>query len=184
MLHMLRLTALLIPALLLAACESPALAPRYQGTALLAKAAQTAGAQGVSLTQFQGPANFPSNCRGLTPLALPEGRSPTSFIQEAFSQELGSVLVDAKAAPGIVLQGTVEPLNFSTSKAITMGEWNIGLVLRSSNGRQLSASVSREFDSGFEYHEACRNTAAAFTTTVQSLIESIANNPEFPALLH
>lgn len=64
-----------------------------------------------------------------------------------------------------------------------MGRWTIDLTLRSSNGKALRRSQSYEFDSGFHYVEACRNSADAFPKAVQRLIAELLADPAFAPLL-
>jgi hypothetical protein len=83
----------------------------------------------------------------------------------------------------VVLTGTVKKLEFSSSRGLTGGSWDVAIVLSSSNGRSLSATERYEFQSGFVADTACKQTAEAYMPTVQNLIKKIVHSPEFPRLV-
>lgn len=83
----------------------------------------------------------------------------------------------------MTLQGNIDRLEFSSTRALTGGSWTIELTLTSSNGKTLKADEYYELSSGFAAPEACRNTAEAFSRAVQNLVGKAVRNPEFSALI-
>jgi len=173
--------ALLI-AFLLTGCAAPYLVPRYESEPANASALTALGVGNVEVGAFEE-VPFDSSCRGLHALALPDGMSPGQYFRKALEIELQKAHVPASQAGRVTLSGKVESVGFSSMTAITMGVWNIRVSLRSSNGKALQASESHEFDSGFAYQEACRNTAQEFPKGVQKLIARLFADPAFPSLL-
>ena len=86
-------------------------------------------------------------------------------------------------APKATLSGVVEQLNFSSSRGLTGGEWNILLRVTSSNGKSMSVSEHYEFESGFIADTACKQTAEAYLPAVQNLIGKLVKASEFRSLL-
>jgi len=169
-------------AALLSACASPYGIPPYAGQQANSSALAALGAKNVALGSFDD-APFDKSCRGLQTLALPDGLTPAQYVRKALELELRDAKAEAKAEPDVTLTGKLEEVSFSSSAAITMGHWTLGLTLRSSNGKQLKVSEHFEFDSGFYYVEACTNVAAAFPKAVRNLIGNAVSSPEFPGLL-
>lgn len=167
---------------LLAACETPLVAPRYTAAADASTTLRSMGASGVEVRSFEGPSTL-GNCRGLKPLALPDGISPTQYIQRAFEAEFKAVGALAEGHSRVTLSGRVEAMSFSSTKAITMGEWSVALLLHSTNGQTMRVQESMEFDSAFEAGEACQNTANAFAQVVQNLVRKSVQDPTFAGLL-
>ena len=79
--------------------------------------------------------------------------------------------------------GKVNKLEFSSSKGLTHGYWQIDLTLDSSNGKKLDVSEYYEFNSGFAANEACRNTAEAYSRAVQNLVGKAIRSPGFGDLV-
>lgn len=105
------------------------------------------------------------------------------YIQRAFEDELK--VAGAYAAPParVTLGGIVSNIEFSSTRAVTGGYWQIDLSLVSSNGKKLDVSEYYEFNSGFVANDACRNTAEAFSRAVQNLVGKAVKAPAFPELL-
>ncbi|MFN6060232.1 MAG: hypothetical protein ACK422_07970 [Burkholderiales bacterium] len=89
----------------------------------------------------------------------------------------------AATNPRVTLGGKVKKLEFSSSKGLTNGFWNIDLRLESSNGKTLDVNEYYEFNTGFAANEACRNTADAYLRAVQNLVGKTVLSPSFPELL-
>jgi len=89
----------------------------------------------------------------------------------------------APSAPRVTLGGKVSKLEFSSTKGLTSGYWQIDLALDSSNGKKLDVSEYYEFNSGFVANEACRNTAEAYSRAVQNLVGKAVHSPSFAELL-
>ena len=167
---------------MLAACETPT-TQRYAISADNNVALRNLGVTGIGVKDFAGPAEFSSNCRALGPMKVADGLSHTQYIQKAFEDELKTAGAFAASSPRVAIGGRVTRLEFSSSKGLTRGYWQIELSLESSNGKRLDANEYYEFDSGFVANDACRNTAEAFSRAVQNLMGKVAKSSSFPDLV-
>lgn len=179
--HTKTIAALLI-AVTLAGCETPT-TQRYAVSADNNVAIKSLGTSGVGVASFRGPADFSPTCRGLGPMQVADGLSHTAYIQKAFEDELKLAGAFASGTARVTLQGKIDRLEFSSTRAVTGGSWSIELGLSSSNGRALRVNEYYEFSSGFAAQEACRNTAEAFSRAVQNLVGKAVRNSEFAALV-
>jgi len=84
---------------------------------------------------------------------------------------------------GTSLSGALDKIQFSSVSGLTGGWWDLGLTLKSSNGKSLSAQNRYEFKSGFDAITACNQTAQALGPAVQDLIKKAVGDPAFPTLL-
>jgi hypothetical protein len=157
--------------------------PRYSISADTNVALKSFDATTVGIGNFSGPTSFESFCRGAGPLAPVDGISYYEYIRRALETELKVAGIYTETAPHVVLSGTITRLEFSSSRSITGGSWDIGLTLESSNGRSFSTSEYYTFESGFIADTACKQTAEAFMPAVQDLIGKTVQAPDFRALL-
>jgi hypothetical protein len=169
-------------AALLSACSTYT-TPRYAISADTNVALKALNATGVAVGSFSGPAAFDSSCRAAGPLAPPDGISHTAYFKKALEDELKVAGAYTASSPRIVLTGTVSRLEFSSSRGLTGGSWDLDVTLNSSNGRSMVASEHYQFESGFVADTACKQTAEAYMPTVQNLISKIVRSPEFKSLL-
>lgn len=167
---------------LLTACETPT-TQRYAISADNNQAIKALNVSGVGLGTFSPPADFSANCRALGPLQVADGLSHTQYVRKAFEDELKIAGAFANGAARVTLAGTINKLEFSSSRGLTGGSWTIDLTLSSSNGKSLTVNEYYEFNSGFVANEACRNTADAFSRAVQNLVGKTVRNPGFAALI-
>jgi hypothetical protein len=116
-------------------------------------------------------------------MQIADNLSHTQYIQKAFEDELKVAGAFAQGAPRVSIGGKVNKLEFSSSKGLTGGYWQIDLTLDSSNGKKLDVSEYYEFNSGFAANEACRNTAEAYSRAVQNLVGKAVKSPGFTELL-
>jgi hypothetical protein len=174
---------LLTLAIALAGCETPT-TQRYSISADNNLAIKALGSNGIAVRSFEAPKDFNPNCRALGPMQVADGLTHTQYIQKAFEDELKIAGVHAQSsAPRVTLGGSVNNLEFSTTRAVTGGYWKIDLTLLSSNGRKVDVSEYYEFNSGFAANEACRNTAEAYSRAVQNLIGKAVKTPAFADLV-
>jgi hypothetical protein len=174
--------ALMISVLALSAC-STFTPQRYSISADNNVALKAIGVGNINVGTFTGPSAFDKACRGAGPIAPPDNMSFEAYIQKALADELKVAgLFDDKTSKTI-LSGTLEQLNFSSSRGLTGGEWNITLRLNSSNGKSVVASEHYEFESGFVADTACKQTAEAYLPAVQNVIGKLIKDPEFRSLL-
>lgn len=173
---------LLAAALALSGCESPT-TQRYAISADNNLSIKAMGATGVGVRPFTAPAQFDANCRALGAMKIADNLTHTQYIQQAFEDELKVAGAFAQTGPRVTLGGQVKNLEFSSSKGITGGYWQIDLKLDSSNGKTLDVSEYYEFNSGFVANDACRNTAEAYSRAVQNLVGKAVKSPAFVELV-
>lgn len=167
---------------LLTACSTYT-APRYAINADTNVTLKALGATNVAVGSFSGPASFDSSCRAAGPLAPPDGMTHTEYLKKALEDELKVAGAYSASSPRVTLSGTVNNLEFSSSRGLTGGSWDIDLTLKSSNGKSMRTFERYEFESGFAAITACKQTAEAYMPTVQNLIGKIVRSPEFKDLI-
>lgn len=166
----------------LAGCET-LVTPRYSVTGDNNVAVKALGVGSLGVGEFTGPASFDANCRALGPVEVADGITHTQYIRRAFEEEFKIAGIFAASSPRITLRGTVTRLEFSSTRALTGGSWDIELTLTSSNGSSMKVTEHYEFPSGFLAPTACKQTAEAFAPTVQNLVGKIFRSPEFRSLV-
>ncbi len=180
-------------AFILSACSSY-MPQRYSVSADNVAALKGVGASNINVAPFRlDVADFDNTCRVKHHILLPGDVSFESYIQKAFSDELKVAGVFDDKTPVITLSGVVETLSFSSvpSDSMTMqsmksalkGSWDIGLRIKSSNGKSSVVSEHYEFTSGLLSDEACRQTADAFFPAVQDLIGKLVSSAKFKSLV-
>lgn len=127
------------------------------------------------------PAKFSSNCRLMGPIEPADGLSIPQFITKAFNDELK--MAEKHSTDSVKITGDITKIEFSSVSGLTNGYWDIGLSLKSSNGKSLTVSNKYSFKSGFDAITACNATADALAPAVQDLIKATINHPEFAALM-
>jgi hypothetical protein len=169
-------------AFVLASCETPT-TQRYAISADNNQTIKALNIAGVGVGAFTSPATFDSSCRAFGPMQVADGLTHVEYIRKAFADELKVAGAFAPISPRIILSGTVNRIEFSTTRGLTGGSWTIDLTLTSSNGKVLDVKEYYEFKSGFGANEACRNTAEAFSRAVQDLVGKAVGSPGFPSLV-
>lgn len=178
----LKLLALIPVALLVAGCSTYT-TPRYSISADTNVTLKSMGISGVSIGAFTGPSRFDPACRATGPLAPPDGLTHTAYLRKALEDELKVAGVHAATNPRTILGATVNRLDFSSTRGLTGGSWDIDVTLTSSNGKVMRISEHYEFESGFIADTACKQTAEAYMPTVQNLIGNIVRSAEFKLLV-
>ena len=117
-------------------------------------------------------------CRAVGPIKTPDGETFSEYVRKAFIDELKIANTYSEASP-IVLTGVLDQANFSSMN----GAWDLGLTLKSSNGRSLSVTEHYPFTSSFFGETACNQTAQAMMPAVQNLIGKAVNSPQFRGLV-
>lgn len=166
----------------LGGCET-LVTQRYSVTGDNNLAVKALGVTAIGVGEFNGPSNFDSNCRALGPVQVADGITHTQYIRKAFEEEFKIAGVFAANSPRVTLTGTVTRLEFSSTRAVTGGSWDIDLTLMSSNGSNMKVTEHYEFPSGFMAPTACKQTAEAFAPAVQNLVGKIVRSTEFRALV-
>ncbi|RYH66442.1 MAG: hypothetical protein EON54_04985 [Alcaligenaceae bacterium] len=142
------------------------------------------GASNINVGSIKGVAAFNQTCRVVVgPIAPPDNMTFEGYIQKALSDELKVAGMFDSISPKVTLTGQIERLEFSSSRGITGGTWDIELRVVSSNGRSTKISNRYQFESGFRDETACKQTAEAFLPAVQDLIGKLISAPEFKAMV-
>lgn len=175
-----RIVVVILSALALSACSTMQ-PPRYAvsvDNVQILKQYEGAKASVSSLTQT---ANFDANCRLMGPIEPADGLTIPEFIAKAINDEFK--MSEVYSPEGNQISGEITKIEFSSMDGLTNGYWDIGITLRSTNGRALSVDNKYSFKSGFDAITACNATADALTPAVQDLINATVANPEFASLI-
>ena len=135
----------------------------------------------LTVSQFSQSVEFNSSCRLMGPIEPADRLTFPDFIGKAFNDELKMAGVHSDV--GTKISGDITNVDFSSTKGITNGFWDISIFLTSSNGKTLATPNRYTFKSGFDAITACNATAGALTPAVQDLIQKTVTNPEFVKLL-
>jgi hypothetical protein len=177
-----KIFATLTIAAVLAGC-STYMPQRYSASADNVVAIKALNVNGVNVGTFTTTVKVDNACRGAGPIAPPDNMSFEAYIQKALADELKLAGAFDAQAPKVTLAGVLTKIEFSSSKGLTGGEWNLALDLKSSNGKSISATETYNFNSGFVADTACKQTAEAFLPATQNLLTKLIKNPDFKALL-
>lgn len=178
----LKVITITVSAAALSACTTYT-TPRYAISADNNVALKRLDSAAISVGAFSGPAKFDPMCRASGPLAAPDGMSYSDYIRKAFEDELKVAGIYATEKPRISITGTVKKLDFFSFRGVTGGTWDIEILLKSSNGKTMPVNERYEFESGYVYSVACKQTAEAFFPAVQNLIGKAVRSPEFKTLI-
>lgn len=175
--------AIALTTVALTAC-STYMPQRYSVSADNSVALKAIDAGAINVGTFKRATAFDNSCRAAGPIAPPDNMSFEGYIQKALADELKMAgKFDANAMAKVTLSGAVEQLEFSSTRAVTGGSWDIGLRVMSSNGKSTYIVEHYEFNSGFVADTACKQTAEAYFPAVQNLIGKLIRSPEFVGLL-
>ncbi|WP_395681607.1 hypothetical protein [Inquilinus sp.] len=117
-------------------------------------------------------------CRAVGPIKTPDGETFSEYVRKAFIDELKIANAYSEASP-TVLTGVLDQANFSSMN----GGWDLGLTLKSSNGRSLAVTEHYVFTSSWFGETACNQTAQAMMPAVQNLIGKAVKSPQFRGLV-
>jgi hypothetical protein len=174
------LISILLISMFAAGCSTMTLA-RYSVSVDANRALEAIPDTKVHLASLSPPPTQDVNCRLMGPIKASDGMTITEFIQDAFNDEFK--FADVYDVSGIRLDGEVTQIEFSSIDGLTNGHWNLGLTLRSSNGKQMSTHVNYQFKSGFDGITACNQTADALGAAVQDLVVKTVTDAGFELLL-
>lgn len=134
----------------------------------------------ISVGEFTAtePGRTSISCRGVGPIATPDGESFEQFIQNAFIAELQlAEAYDANAASKV--SGNVDKIDFNSNS----GYWYIDLTINSLSGESINISESFKYKTSFYGETACNQTAQALMPAVQNAISQTINHPKFSVLV-
>jgi hypothetical protein len=118
-------------------------------------------------------------CRLMGPVKVAPGKTLSTFIKEAFQEELFLAQAYDTNAP-VTIEGRIERLSFSS---VSPANWEIAMRVTSNKSPGYSVSVKYNYDTSFDAYSACRNVADAFSPAVQELLRQVVTNPQFNNLV-
>lgn len=135
----------------------------------------------VKVSSMAAQGDYEPHCRLMGPIKASDGMTIPEFVQKAFNDEFK--FAGIYSDNGTKIDGSLNKIEFSSVSGLTGGWWDLGLTLKSSNGKSLSAENRYQFKSGFDAITACNQTAQALGPAVQDLIKKAVSDPAFPSLL-
>lgn len=118
-------------------------------------------------------------CRGVGPIKTPDGQPFEKFIKKALTDELKIAEVYSSSSP-VILSGNLDAIDFSS----TSGNWNLGLTIKSTNGKSVSVTENYSYTTSWFGETACNQTAQALMPAVQNLIGKVVRNSTFKRLIN
>lgn len=118
-------------------------------------------------------------CRLMGPVKVAPGKTMSTFIKEAFQEELFLAQAYDSDAP-VKIEGVIEKMSFSS---VSPANWELSMRLSSNKSPGYSVTVKYNYDTSFDAISACRNVADAFSPAVQELLRQVVSNPQFTQLI-
>lgn len=118
-------------------------------------------------------------------ISLPGGQSFSDYVEAALLSEL--LLADRYANDATVsLHGALNEVSFSFDQPIGFasfgGTWTFSLIVRSSNGKEISVTSNYSYDTGYA-PSRCHIAASYLMPAIQELIAKLVTEPNFAELL-
>ncbi len=135
----------------------------------------------VKVASITSECTYDANCRLMGPIQASDGMTIPQFVEKAFNDELK--FANIFSDNGIILNGSLTKIEFSSTSGLTNGVWDLTLKLTSSNGKSITVASSYGFKSGFDAMTACNQTAQALGPAVQDLIKKVVTDPQFGSLV-
>lgn len=168
------LSFFVIAAIGLGGCSTYATAP-YSSDADTVVHLRDSEIEPVNVGSFGGPGDKTSiGCRAVGPIETPEGEGFAQFIREAIADEL-KLANKYDPESQIVIDGELQEIDFSSLS----GQWDISLLLLSSNGAQMEVSETYDYSTSYLGETACNQTAQALMPAVQNLVSNAVKSPDF-----
>lgn len=118
-------------------------------------------------------------CRLMGPVKVAPGKTLSTFIKEAFQEEL--FLAQAyDTSASVKIDGQIEKISFSS---VSPANWEIAMRVSSNKSPGYTVAVKYNYDTSFDAYSACRNVADAFSPAVQELLRQVVTNPQFNQLV-
>lgn len=135
----------------------------------------------VKVASVTAASSYDANCRMMGPIEASDGMTIPQFVEKAFNDELKFANIYSDS--GVSLTGSLMKIEFSSTKGLTNGVWDLAITLKSSNGKSMDSTISYSFKSGFDAITACNQTAQALGPAVQDLIKKAVTDPQFSGLV-
>ena len=118
-------------------------------------------------------------CRLMGPVIVSPGKTMSTFIKEAFQEELFMAQAYDTNAP-VKIDGKIEKISFSS---VSPANWEISMRVSSNRSPGYSVAVKYNYGTSFDAYSACRNVADAFSPAVQELLRQVVSDPQFNQLV-
>jgi len=118
-------------------------------------------------------------CRLMGPVKVAPGKTMSTFIKEAFQEELFLAQAYDTNAP-VKIGGQIEKMSFSS---VSPANWEISMRVSSNKSPGYTVAVKYNYDTSFDAWSACKNVADAFAPAVQELLRQVVSNPQFIQLV-
>jgi hypothetical protein len=118
-------------------------------------------------------------CRLMGPVKVAPGKTMSTFIKEAFQEELFLAQAYDTNAP-VKIEGQIEKIAFSS---VSPANWEISMRVSSNKSPGYTVVVKYNYDTSFDAWSACKNVADAFAPAVQELLRQVVTNPQFTQLV-
>ena len=138
--------------------------------------------EGIVLSKLVMGTSFSRSCRLFTLIHAAPGREFNDYIKDAFNDEFRSAGIYNRK--GVVLVGSIDKMDFSSTSFLTKGFWHITLTLKSENNHRLTTQITYYYNSGWNGISACDQATKAFRETVQDLIKQTVSHQNFDQLLN
>lgn len=182
MLKVAKISAILIAALVMVGCSTTNSIPYKASTTNVITIQNTLKASNskVTLGTFSMASGVTEElmCRLLGPVKVSPGKTLTTFIKEAFQEELFLAQAYDTNAP-VKIEGQIEKLSFSS---VSPANWEISMRVTSNKSPGYTVAVKYNYNTSFDAFSACRNVADAFAPAVQELLRQVVSNPQFTQL--
>jgi hypothetical protein len=118
-------------------------------------------------------------CRLMGPVKVAPGKTMSTFIKEAFQEELFLAQAYDTNAP-VKIEGQIQKMSFSS---VSPANWEISMRVSSNKSPGYTVAVKYNYDTSFDAWSACKNVADAFAPAVQELLRQVVTNPQFNQLV-
>ena len=118
-------------------------------------------------------------CRLMGPVKVAPGKTMSTFIKEAFQEELFLAQAYDTNAP-VKIEGQIEKMSFSS---VSPANWEVSMRVSSNKSPGYTVAVKYNYDTSFDAWSACKNVADAFAPAVQELLRQVVSNPQFTQLV-
>ena len=118
-------------------------------------------------------------CRLMGPVKVAPGKTMSTFIKEAFQEELFLAQAYDTNAP-VKIEGQIQKMSFSS---VSPANWEIAMRVSSNKSPGYTVAVKYNYDTSFDAWSACKNVADAFAPAVQELLRQVVSDPKFTQLV-
>ena len=142
------------------------------------------GVGNINVGPFTKTANFDNSCQVMSgTVEPPDSTGFEGYMQKALIAELKQAGMFDDKTPKITLTGDVEKLSLSTWRTLYLSNWEIGVRLKSSNGKTEYITQHYDFNGGPGWLADCQQLADHYMYAVQKTLYKLIDAPEFQSLV-